>query len=192
MTINKKLFVLGLTLILSMGLSNLKAQTTDDEYATNVITLGMPEVSMLKSNVYAVNLTLSPTTAGNAVVSNVSDSTARVLISSVVTGEETRTMTAKITTGTVPSGTELKLMAKAPNTNFVGTAGTYQSTVVLNTTDDKSIITGIGTCYSGTSEDDGYVMKYTYGLPSTSTDYALIRASSGEQLTVTLTLTAGQ
>lgn len=159
--------------------------------ATNTITLGMPEVLLLNSTSAAVNLTLTPQTAGNAVISSVSSEAARVLISSVVSGTQTRTMSAHISVGTVPAGTILKLQALAPNETFVGTEGTMGAEIEFEGSTAKPIITGIGTCYSGTSADDGYVLKYTYGVPTSTTEYGLIRASGGSQVTVTLTLSAG-
>ncbi len=187
MSINKKLLVLGL--IILTNLSIVSAQDGSNT-ATNVVSLGMPEVYMLASNSATVNLTLTPTTAGNAVVSSVADSTARVLISSVVAEAQTRTLTAKISAGSVPAGTYLNLVAQTPNATFVGTAGTFAAEIQLSAT-DQNIITGIGTCYSGTSSDDGYKMKYTYGVPESTEQYDLIRASGGSAVTITFTLSAG-
>ena len=170
---------------------NMVGYTAVAQTATNEISLGMPEVLLLASNSAPVNLVLSPQSAGNAVSSSVSSSAARVLISSVVSGTQTRTMSAKVTTGEVPAGTLLKLEALAPNVNFVGTAGTLGAEVTLNSETDMQIISGIGTCYSGTSSDDGYGLKYTCGIPASPEDYALIRASGGVSVTVTLTLSAG-
>lgn len=186
MTINKKLLVLGVALLGNMLLIDVFGQT-----ATNTISLGMPEVLLLGSNTGTINLTLTPTTAGNAVLSSISNSDARILMSSVVSGTETRSMSARITTGAVPAGTLLKVVALTPNTNFVGTAGTASAEITLNGTTDQNVITGIGTCYSGTSSDDGYPLKYTYALPENAADYGLIRASGGTNITVTLTLSDG-
>lgn len=182
----KTLLVLCITFIGTLACFNAIGQT-----ASNELTLGMPEVLLLNSNSAAVNLTLTPQDAGEAVVSSVTSSAARLLISSVVSGTQTRNLSAMVTTGTIPAGTILKLQATAPNANFIGTAGTLGAEVELDGVTAKSIITAIGTCYSGTSADDGYVLKYTYGIPESTTDYGLIRASGGSSVTVTLTLSAG-
>ncbi|MDP4276704.1 MAG: hypothetical protein Q8914_03625 [Bacteroidota bacterium] len=183
----KRTLILGAVMIGAMCGYTVLGQT-----ATNDLSLGMPEVLLLKSNSTTVNLTLTPQEAGLPVLSSLSNSDARVLVSSVVSGTQTRTMTASISAGTVPAGTYLKIQALTPNTNFVGTAGTMGSEATLvNGGDAQIIITGIGTCYSGTASDDGYGLKYTYGISGSTADYALIRASGGASVTVTLTLSAG-
>lgn len=154
--------------------------------ATNDIKLGMPEVSLLNSNTELVDLTMAPQTAGLSVSTSVSDSTARVLISSVIADAQTRTIMAKVSAG-VPAGTELKLKALGVNSSFVGDEGSMGNEVTLSAT-DQAIISAIGTCYSGTSSTDGYILKYTYALPSNETSYELIRASAGVTVTVTLTM----
>lgn len=180
-------FTTVLVLFIAINLVGFTAMGQDNT-ATNTISLGMPEVAKL-SGVGSVSLTLSPQNAGQAVSQSKSDSTARVLISSVITGENYRTITAKISNGTVPTGTALKLVSLTPNANFVGTAGTPETEFTLSGT-DQSVVTGIGTCYSGTSAGDGYPLKYTYQLIASVANYADIRAVTGQAVTVTLTITA--
>ncbi len=186
----KRTVVLSLLFLLSLSFSQLHAQGAGSN-ATNTISLGMPEVFLLQSNSAQVNLTLTPQTAGLAVSSSVSSEAARLLISSVVSGTQTRKISAMVTNNAVPAGTYLKLVAMAPNTNFVGTAGNYLPEIDLSSVSAKDIISGIGTCYSNTSADDGYKLRYTFGIPSENPDYSLIRASGGTVVTVTLTLSAG-
>lgn len=164
------------------------AQTLGENQTTNTITLGMDPVALLGNNGKNVNLTLTPRNAGESVLPSIADSTARIYITSVISGEATRTMSANVT-GTIPSGTILKLVAQEPNGSFVGTAGTMENEIqLIDGAAALPIITGIGTCYSGTGEFDGYALKYTYGLPSGTADYASIRANAGSVVTVTLTL----
>lgn len=181
----KTLLALSITLIGIFLSSQVMGQT-----ATNNLSLGMPEVLLVKSNAAQINLTLSPQEAGLAVQPSLSDSTARVLISSVVSGVQTRTLNASVTSGTVPPGTYLKLIALTPNGSFVGTAGTLGAEVELGAV-AQTIVSGIGTCYSGTAADDGYGLKYTFGIPAATGSYASIRATAGTAVTVTLTLTEG-
>lgn len=182
---NKTLLVLMITFAGTFFGSEVMAQT-----ATNDLSLGMPEVLLVKSNSALINLTLSPQEAGLAVEPSKSDSTARVLISSVVAGVQTRNLSASVTTGTVPAGTYLKLVARAPNASFVGTAGTLGAEIELGAV-AQTVVSGIGTCYSGTAGDDGYRLKYTFGIPAATGSYSAIRASVGTSVTVTLTLSAG-
>jgi len=159
--------------------------------ATHDLSLGMPEINLLSSNSSTVNLELTTNVAGEAVQSSISDSTARVKISSVVAGVQSRTLSASVSAGSVPAGTQLRLVAKAPNANFGGTTGTLGSEATLSGS-AANIITGIGSCFSGTGSDDGYVLKYTWGLDNPAATYGAVRAvSGGSSVTVTLTLSAG-
>ena len=187
----KSILVMIVALLGTLWGSSVRGQ--DNALATNSLSLGMPEINLLSSISGAVNLQLTTAVAGEAVASSATDQTARVKISSVVSGTQTRTLSAKVTTGSVPAGTTLQLMALAPNASFGGTPGTLiGSDVTLSTESDASIITGIGSCYSGTTADDGYVLKYTWGLDNPAATYGNIRAvSGGTSVTVTLTLSAG-
>jgi hypothetical protein len=186
----KLFFVFSITLLGTLFGSQVMGQ--DNQATTNGLSLGMPELNLLNSASAAINLVLTTTVAGQAVKSFVADSTARLKISSIVAGSLTRTLSAQVTTGTIPAGTTLKLRAQTPNTNFGGTPGTLVgSDVTLSTGSGASIITGIGSCYSGTIADDGYKLKYTWGLDNPAATYGLIRASNGSAVTVTLTLSAG-
>ena len=162
----------------------------DTNVATNTLTLGVPEVALLKASANIINLSLLQQTAGLSIETSKSDSSSRLLISSVMRAT-TRTMSAKITSGTVPTGTVLKIQAKQPNGNFVGTSGTLGSEVTLDAT-DRPVVTGIGTCYSNTGASDGYPLRFTYALDSNPSTYGSLRANSGIQIVVTLTLTAAQ
>lgn len=177
-------------IITALIVTSVESYSQGTNQASNTISLGMPEVLLLKSNTPLINLTLSPQEAGQAVEQSKSDSTARILISSVVTGNQTRNLSASVTGGAVPAGTFLRVIALTPNSSFIGTRGSLDAEVELDAS-AKNIITGIGTCYSGTGADDGYILKYTFGVLTAAGSYGLIRASSGTEVTVTLTLSAG-
>ena len=182
----KTLLILSITLLGILLGSNVMGQ--DNSTANNTLSLGMPELALLSSPSGTINLQLTTATAGEAVASSIRDSTARVKISSVIPGSTTRTLSALVTS--VPAGTYLKLMVKAPSTNFGGTVATYGADVTLSTA-AATIISGIGSCYSGTGALDGYVLRYTWGLDNPATNYGLVRAVAGNtSVTVTLTLSA--
>lgn len=186
----KLFFVLGIFLLSSMVGSRVMGQAA--QTTTNNLSLGMPELNLLSSTSASINLVLTTAVAGEAVKSSISDSTARLKISSVISDAQSRSLSAQVTTGVIPAGTTLKLRAKDPNVNFGGTKGTLVgSDVTLSAGTGASIISGIGSCYSGTTADDGYVLKYTWGLDNPASTYGSIRASSGSLLTITLTLSAG-
>jgi len=160
----------------------------DTNIATNTISLDVPEIALLKSNSTFISLSLLHREAGMSIETSKSDSTARLLISSVVT-TSTRSVSARITFGNVPTGTNLLLSAINPNSHFVGSFGNIGSPILLDAT-DKPIVSGIATCYSGTGSDDGYILRYTFALDPNPILYGSLRATTNAQITVTLTLTA--
>jgi len=181
----KTLFILSITLLGTLLGSNVLGQVN---VTTNALSLGMPELSLLSASATQINLQLTTAVAGEAVKASVSDSTARLKISSVITSAA-RTLSASVSA--VPAGTVLKLQAQTPNSSFGGTPGTFVTDAALPTSSSTDIITGIGSCYSGTATDDGYKLKYTWGLLNAATSYAAVRATgAGVVVTVTLTLTA--
>ena len=166
---------------------NLNAQVN---VASHGLTLGLPEVSLLATQSAGVNLTLSSaTTAGEAVLSEIADSSAYVQFSSVISDGSPRNLSVKYT-GSMPGGTSLKAKAQDPNANSAGDFGTLVSTDVTLSTTDNTLISDIGSCYSGTSADDGYRIKYSWGLNDPESNYADIRATASASITVVLTLTA--
>ena len=180
----KKLLVLSIALLGSLFGSHVMGQNT----STNSLNLGMPELSLLSASSTSVNLVLTTAIAGEAVLSSISDESARLKISSVITSA-TRTLSASVSA--VPAGTTLTLQAQTPNGSFGGTQGEYSAAQTLPTTGSATIITAIGSCYSGTAADDGYKLKYTWGLLDPALNYANVRATgAGVMVTVTLTLTA--
>jgi hypothetical protein len=186
---HRKTLVAGIVLAINLLAFNAVGQTTNT--SSNTLSLGLQEVSMISGSTAPVNLTLTPQSAGLAVKPSVSDSTARVLISSVISGTNTRTMSV-VFTGALPGGTFLKLQAKDPNASFVGGKGIMGGEVTYTTDGGASqnIISGIGTCYSGTGAGDGYILKYTFGISATTENYGDIRAVGGQTVTATFTLTA--
>ncbi|HEY5510301.1 MAG TPA: hypothetical protein VIK10_04655 [Prolixibacteraceae bacterium] len=185
----KSIFVLMIALMGTLLGSSIMVQGQTNA-ATNGLSLGLPELNLLSSASTSINLQLTTAVAGAAVKSSISDSTARVKISSVVAAAATRKISAKVT-GTIPGGTKLLLRALNPNSNFGGNMGNLIGSDVQLSTSDADIVTNIGSCYSSTGSDDGYVLKYTWGLNNPASTYGDVRATSGTAITVTLTLSAG-
>jgi len=184
---NRIITVLAFTLIVS-AIQTVKA--VDTNVSTSTISLGIPEVSLLKTSTGVINLSLLQRNAGQSIETSKSDSTTRLLLSSVIRTTN-RTLSAKITTGTIPTGTILKLIAKQPNASFIGSASTIGAEVTLDAT-DRAVITNIGTCYTGTAASDGFPLRFTYALDSNTATYGALRANSGVTIIVTLTMTAAQ
>lgn len=166
------------------------AQTTVSNTATTTITLGVTEVALLSVNDGVINIQLNQRDAGMSVETSKSDSTARLLISSVISSSP-RTLTAKISAGSIPAGSHLDLVTLQPNSNFIGTMGSFAAPITLDGT-DKTFVTDITTCYSGTGATDGYPLRFTYGIDLNSSTYGNLRATTGTQIVVMFTLTAAQ
>lgn len=183
--IKKSLLCITLLWILFFGTAKGQVGTVSNS-ASATITVGITEVSLLKANQGLVNLLLNQQDAGLSIEVAKSDSTTRLLLSSVITSTP-RTLSAKITTGTVPLGTHLELVVLQPNTNYVGNSGIFAPPIILDQT-DKPIVTDIGTCYSGTGASDGYPIKFIFKLDDNANNYGNIRATTGIQIIVTFTL----
>jgi hypothetical protein len=198
----KTLLVLSITLLGTLLSSNVKGQAPTAA-ANNALNLGLVEVTMLATTATTVQLTLAPVSVGLAIQPSVSDDSKRLQISSIVTGSVgtpvPHTIKASLDAGsTVPPGTYLNLQATVPdlvNGTSGGTLGLSAGDVKLPMTTGSAvnIITGIGSCFSGAAADNGYILKYTWGVGSLS-NYQDIRAtaSTGTAVTVVLTLSSVQ
>lgn len=157
-----------------------------DNTGTNEITMGIPELQLLATTNSTLNLELTTSTAGEAIQSGAQDSSYVQVSSIVPTAGTTRTIEASY--DAIPAGTELVVSASAPtNGNQGGTIGSGLSNVSLSTT-ATDIITGIGSCYTGTASDDGYKLVYSWSAATGA--YGDIVATSSQVATVTLTITA--
>jgi hypothetical protein len=163
--------------------------TSATNSSSTTITLGISEVSLIKVSSDIINLQLNQQDAGLSVETSTSDSTARLLMSSVISSSMTRSLSAAITAGTVPAGTHLELSALQPNSNFAGETGTFIAPTTLDGT-NRPIITNIASCYSGKGASDGYPLKFSYTLDVNPATYGILRATAGTQIVVTFTLTA--
>lgn len=183
-----KKFIIVIGMIGGFFLSSIQVQAQTN-VAAHSVSLGLPEVALLATGGGGINLTLSSAaSAGEAVEQSIADSSAYIQFSSVISDASPRTLSAKYT-GTMPAGTTLSAKILAPNANAVGTTGTLAGEVTISAV-DATLITDIGSCYSGTASDDGYRMRYTWGLDNPAANYADIRATVAANITVTLTLTA--
>ncbi|HBB92201.1 MAG TPA: hypothetical protein DC042_10905 [Bacteroidales bacterium] len=159
--------------------------------AGDIITLQVQDFALIETNHAPVSLTLSTSVAGMP-VSAVSNSDMFVKISSLVPGGTNREITARISSGSVPTGTTLTMVA-SPCTliNSGGRLGTVVSTPIVLGIADQFLVTGIGSCYTGTGYNDGFRLTYNWSPTNLTTDYHLLSASSSPvSLTIVLTITA--
>jgi hypothetical protein len=108
----------------------------------------------------------------------------RMSMSSITSRENPRTMSASITSGNMPKGTVLKLNVEPPAQNFKGDPGNTATQVALSTI-GKTILSDIGTCFSGKTANDGYVLEYQCEIPAKTSAYESLK---GRAVTVTITV----
>jgi len=135
----------------------------DSRVATQDLSLQVAGSALLAISGPAVNLQLSGAAeAGDAIAKSVENSTTRLRISSLVNAGEKRAISAKISETLV--GTQLYVELQEPNTNFVypDNKGTLKGQQLLDSEKEITLVEGIGTCWSGKEEGDGYVIKYMY------------------------------
>lgn len=101
---------------------------------------------------------------------------------SAVASGVTRTITAQISSGSVPSGMTLKLTI-TPASGMMGTPGSNVSSLNL-TSSPQVIISGIGSSYTGLGSGYGYNLKFELVI----SDYSQLRAGN-TNLSITFTIT---
>lgn len=178
----KKLtLIIGMVGAFSMFTMNVSAQVSNQD-----LTMGIPEVCLLGTDGVAISLELTTSTAGSQITGGTGTSYTQV--SSIVSAAETRTITAEITG--VPAGTALEVDTAIPsNGNEGGVLGTGTTGIALVNGDAAvTLITSIGSCFTGIDAADGYVLSYTWDAGPTGT-YGDIVATGGITATVVLTIT---
>lgn len=120
--------------------------------------------------------------AGDAISESVENQDTRLRISSLVTvPTETRSISAKISE--TPVGTRLLVSFLEPNANFANPLmkGELKGEKVMGI-NDVNLVEGIGTCWSGKQDGDGYIIKYKYEAEEGAT---ILR---GGNVTITYTI----
>lgn len=179
----KKIFfyfgMLGAFSLLSL---NAGAQATSNHN----LSMGIPEVCLLTAPSATISLQLTTDVAGTPISGGTGSSYTQ--ISSIVSASELRTITASITG--IPTGTSLVVSTDIPtNANKAGILGTGTSDIgLVNGAAAATLVTGIGSCYTGTAADDGYKLNYAWNAGA-SGDYGSIVATGGANATVVLTIT---
>lgn len=158
-----KFFILSMCLVSFWILASDRLFGQDSRTATQPITLQVAGSALLGIYGPTVILQLAGATeAGDAIKEAVENNKTRLRISSLVNNTETRAITAKISEPLV--GTQLYVSLEEPNSNFANSdnKGSLKGPQLLSDETDVLLVEGIGTCWSGKEEGDGYVIKYTY------------------------------
>lgn len=122
--------------------------------------------------------------AGDSISQSVENADSRLRISSLVSGQEVRSISAKISEALV--GTQLLVELQTPNSNFGNPdmMGTLKGLRLMSNELDEMLVEGIGTCWSGKTDGDGYVIKYSFkAIPG-----APIMKSANITITFTISL----
>lgn len=175
-----------LFLFLIIGLTTSRfSYGQDSRVATQPVTLQVAGSALLAVSGPEVILKLAgATAAGEAIQDAIENDKTRLRISSIVNNGESRAISCKISEALV--GTQLYVELKTPNSNFEypSNMGTLKGMQLLSNESNAVLVEGIRTCWSGTQEDDGYVVKYTYkAIPN-----ATVMKSANITVTYTISL----
>ena len=169
----------------------------DSKIATHLVTITVPQIALLDLEVASgtTDVTLAgtaPTEAGLPMTFGTAATNATIWMnySSIVKGALLRNVSVAITNGTVPSGLKLTVEASAASADGKGTLGTASSELIL-TNVAQSIVTGIGSSYTGNLATKGRSLTYKLNYATDeATDYAALRfVDLAAPLTITYTLT---
>lgn len=181
----KKSFVLCFALMIGLFMP-FGALGADDNIADNTLNLTITstaQIAIVTSPTF--NMALGGATeAGAAVSATSTNNVSRLRISSLV-DNTTRTIQAQIGASIATTNTELWIALSAPNENFANplNKGTLAAAQNLTSGTAVTVVTGIATCWSGVTDDDGYVINYTFNRKDGATTF-----TSPGPVTVTFTL----
>ncbi|MCG8483115.1 MAG: hypothetical protein MJA31_07390 [Clostridia bacterium] len=100
---------------------------------------------------------------------------------------ETRSITVKLDNA-VSEGT-LTVQAASDAGNGLGSVGTAAASAITLSTTAQNIVTGIGSCYTGSGTSNGHQLTYSLSLTTTSSNYSNLVHNTNNQYTVTYTIT---
>ncbi len=136
-----------------------------------------------------ISLMLFTSEAGASVQTspNSTDNHSWLQVTSIAPAGVTRKIQVSITNGNIPSGTLLKLSAANCSTGegIRGTATTTPFALLKNT--NITLVSGIGSCYTGISNTSGYNLTYSF-MPNPA-NLGAIRSFTSNMITVTYTIT---
>ncbi|NND05997.1 MAG: hypothetical protein HKN87_06440 [Saprospiraceae bacterium] len=188
---NKTVFTISLVFIVC--LSNSLAQDDKDDVHNVIITL--PEVALLDLEAASgTSISLgpdAPNEAGQALdFSAESNSDIWVNYSSIIgrKTEPSRNITVQITSGKIPAGLQLSVVANADAGMGDGRMGKPTSAVTLSEK-AQDIIEGVGSAYTGNGVSKGHQLTYTLALSKEEGSYAKLDFDNSNSLGITYTLT---
>ncbi|WP_294302206.1 hypothetical protein [uncultured Chryseobacterium sp.] len=171
--------------------AGLNAQDTNTDNHT--ITISVPEVALVDIEPAATkNITLgftAPTEAGNPLVANAANNTLWLNYSSIKSvADPTRNVSVKL--NAVIPGVDIRVTAAAATGAGGGTLGTPAAQLTLSAA-DQTIISGIGSAYTGNGANNGHNLTYSLAPgsgPGGVAVYADLQATATTVATVTYTI----
>ena len=142
------------------------------------------DISLIRINPStSFNLNLLSTEAGGSMTSITNKST-YLQLTSIPPAGKTRRITTIISSGNIPAGTMLTLLAVKKT--GVGDVGITSSILTLNKTANQTLIDGIASGYTGTNTMEGFELNYTLQVnPAT---YSQLKATQSMSITITYTI----
>lgn len=186
----KKSVLITLAIVISTVInSSAIVKPGDTNEDSHSVSVNIPEVALLDlEGTTAITLTpTSPAEAGDPFdFSSAFNKSIWVNYSSVVKEGKSRTVTAAITTGSVPAGLNLKVTAGTYTGTGNGTLGKPSAKITLSETAQK-VITNIGSCYTENGSGKGHNLTYELELISDSKYNELVEGNTPVTITYTLT-----
>lgn len=182
------------TLIIALTIVT-KTFAQDSYKNSHNVSLSIPEVALLdleSSNDKNINFDLeAPTEAGNAVKITNMNYDMWINYSSIV-GSSTctsRNITVQITDGNVAEGLQLYVYAWGDNKQGGGDMGSSSKYLKkLTDTEITTLITGIGSAYTGNGPNKGHRVLYYLTKSSDKDYYSKLNSDESDVLTITYTL----
>jgi hypothetical protein len=106
---------------------------------------------------------------------------------SIVDSGKTRTISAAVTAGIIPAGTDLYVTAATPGAGGRGNKGTGQGEMNLEPS-AAGLITGIRSCWTGTGATQGSNLTYRLAVDPDEVDADELFTATVSDVTVTWTL----
>lgn len=170
---------------------NVNAQDTNTDGHT--ITVSIPEVALVDIEPAATkNITLgftAPTEAGNPIIPSAANNTLWLNYSSIKSdADPSRNVSVKL--NAVIPGVDVHVTAAAATGSGGGTLGTSAGLLTLSAA-DQTIISGIGSAYTGNGTNNGHNLTYALVAgsgPGGVANYADLLATATTSATVTYTI----
>jgi len=167
---------------------------TDNATASHEVSIKIPEVAILDVEPANNSFSLAPTEpdeAGFALdFSKAINADLWLNYSSIVgsTSDKSRTIDVKVGEGSIPDGLLLKVTAGADNGTGDGVMGKPNPSAITLSNTAQEIITGIGSCYTGSPEKNGHQLTYALELNEAEGSYGKIDFDQSTTIKIVYTI----